>query len=73
MSRTFSGRTALDRAVIDLSLYTSGITDPHAASVTMPMYGTERRLIGSWQPLVRLGAGSIWRDACQRSRAVNDR
>ena len=45
--RAFSDRRSLERAAIEVPLYTSGITDPHVASVAMPVFGTEQRLIGA--------------------------
>lgn len=32
---------------MEVPLYSSGITDPHVASVAMPVFGTEQRLIGA--------------------------
>ncbi|ACL62466.1 IclR family transcriptional regulator [Methylobacterium nodulans] len=32
---------------VKLPIYTSGVTDPHVASLAMPIFGTERRLIGA--------------------------
>ncbi|WP_444543590.1 IclR family transcriptional regulator domain-containing protein [Methylobacterium dankookense] len=43
----FNDRNPAARADIALPLDTSGITDPHVASLAMPVFGTERRLIGA--------------------------
>ncbi len=45
--RTFSDRGAWDKAMLAAPLFSSGITDPHVASIAMPVFGTERRLIGA--------------------------
>ncbi len=47
---TFGDRADLRadlRATPELPLYTSGITDPHVASLAMPVFGAGRRLIGA--------------------------
>jgi DNA-binding IclR family transcriptional regulator len=45
--RTFGTRREPDTSTVDVPLYTSGITDPHVASLAMPVFGTERRLVGA--------------------------
>lgn len=57
----------------DLPLFTSGITDPHVASMAVPVFGTESRLIGALAisgPATRLTEavartkGTLLRAAC---------
>ena len=43
----FGDRKSSEKVAIEVPLYTSGITDPHVASVAMPVFGTEQRLIGA--------------------------
>lgn len=45
--RTFGDAGASQTIPVEVPLYTSGITDPHVASLAMPIFGTERRLIGA--------------------------
>jgi DNA-binding IclR family transcriptional regulator len=45
--RTFSDRKVSEKAAVEIPLYSSGITDPHVASIAMPVFGTEQRLIGA--------------------------
>jgi DNA-binding IclR family transcriptional regulator len=45
--RTFGDRKLSEKLAFETPLYTSGITDPHVASLAMPVFGTERRLIGA--------------------------
>ncbi|WP_407520300.1 IclR family transcriptional regulator [Methylobacterium oryzisoli] len=43
----FGDRSPAKQTDVRLPIYTSGITDPHVASLAMPIFGTERRLIGA--------------------------
>lgn len=44
---TFGEGTAARPEPVELPIYTSGITDPHVASLAMPVFGAGRRLIGA--------------------------
>ena len=41
------GERPQSRTAIKLPIYTSGTTDPHVAALAMPVFGAEKRLIGS--------------------------
>ncbi len=41
------GDRATQRIPVELPLYTSGITDPHVASLAMPVFGAGGRLVGA--------------------------
>jgi len=43
----FGGEAASARNEVDLPIYSSGVTDPHVASLSMPVFGSEGRLIGA--------------------------
>ena len=45
--RVFGDRKRSGRETISLPIYTSGATDPHVAALAMPIFGTERRLVGA--------------------------
>ncbi|GEN01089.1 transcriptional regulator [Methylobacterium radiotolerans] len=45
--RIFGDRRATESSTAQVPLYSSGITDPHVASIAMPVFGTEQRLIGA--------------------------
>jgi DNA-binding IclR family transcriptional regulator len=45
--RTFGDAGASQTILAEVPVFTSGITDPHVASLAMPVFGTERRLIGA--------------------------
>ena len=44
---TFSVRPQSRQAEIDVPIYSPGATDPHVASLAMPVFGSEGRLIGA--------------------------
>jgi DNA-binding IclR family transcriptional regulator len=43
----FSAKTPPKRTEMRLPIYTSGITDPHVASLSMPIFGSEGRFLGA--------------------------
>jgi DNA-binding IclR family transcriptional regulator len=74
----FDDRKAPGRDDVELPVYTSGVTDPHVAALAMPVFGTEKRLIGALAlsgPVSRLTAeqaGALkprLRDAAERLSA----
>ena len=71
----FGSRPPSARSGVDLPIYSPGVTDPHVASLAMPVFGSERRLIGALAlsgPSSRLRAelggdlGPRLRDAAER-------
>lgn len=71
----FGSRPPSTRSGVDLPIYSPGVTDPHVASLAMPVFGSERRLIGALAlsgPSSRLTAeqardlGPRLRDAAER-------
>ena len=43
----FTAKTPPKRSEVRLPIYTSGITDPHVASLSMPVFGAEGRFLGA--------------------------
>ena len=44
---TFSAQSKSKRQEVSLPIYSSGITDPHVASLAMPVFGSGGRLLGA--------------------------